>query len=195
MGCRTTSLITGKTNTARIHNIGIKIDISSSIRVSFRTRRRSSNLPLATVDYEVSNCPQAVKPSKISQGRAAANRPDLTAEMFSKIRSMYKQDHEESDDDLEREVPRLLTAEPEASQVYDFDEVGFDPEGMIAAQMSYKNDTSRSNATVPSEKAAFWVTVRLIASLLTLFPCFVVLLSLGTTPESFCVGANMLAPS
>ena len=89
------------------------------------------------------------KTSKLSHNRASTNSEFLTHEMMEKIRKLY-------DDVL---GPGM---EPDASQVFNGDEVGFDPSGTWARVLSLKGD--RVNAMVGTgEKAPFWATLFFIS--------------------------------
>lgn len=87
------------------------------------------------------------KPSDLSERRAAAKNEETTGEMFSKIRAMY-------DDHQARGI--LLGSEPDSDQVWNGDEVGFDPKGRW--QQVLTSSRNRVFRTTTGEKAPFWVS-------------------------------------
>ena len=77
-----------------------------------------------------------------------ANNPLLTEEMFNKIEAMYE-------DHFQRGI--LKTRHPQAHQVFNGDEIGFDPTGRWGKVIRFAWDTA--NYTLGSaEKAPFWTT-------------------------------------
>jgi len=90
------------------------------------------------------------KPAALSQNRAAANVPYLNAAMHKKIRAYY-------DEVLGKGV------EPDADQVWNGDEVGFDPNGKWGKVLCFKGERGERRGGVSriqtGERAPFWVTM------------------------------------
>ena len=97
---------------------------------------------------------RSVKSAKLSQGRAAANEPELNEKMFDKIQDMYDQARK-------RAGPyRLTTKEPHASQIFTADEIGLASSGDWGPGISFAHDTLRSQIIREGERAPFSATVR-----------------------------------
>lgn len=88
------------------------------------------------------------KTSKLSHNRAAANANYLNAELFGRIKEFFKK-HGIDFDKGEK---------PEADQMYNGDEIGFDPTGKWHRVISFIWDV-QNNMCAAGEKAPFWVTV------------------------------------
>ena len=92
------------------------------------------------------------KASDLSERRAAAKHGESTREMFRRITKMYE---------AHRAAGVLDGAEPDSDQVWNADEVGFDPKGRWQHVLTSSKD-QRIFRTTTGEKAPFWVTAWLM---------------------------------
>eukprot|EP00734_Pompholyxophrys_sp_LG126_P000325 Pompholyxophrys_sp_v1_NODE_114_length_1891_cov_7.971678.p1 type:complete len:313 gc:universal NODE_114_length_1891_cov_7.971678:1309-371(-) len=89
-----------------------------------------------------------LKPNDLSQNRAAAKVSSHFDSLFAKIEKMYS---------LHRAAGILKTPNPEPSQIWNGDEVGFDPKGKWTRVLAHKN--TKVMRVTTGEKAPFWVSV------------------------------------